>query len=467
MKSYKILLFICAVIGLLALCCAVMPANGIPIGSVTIRLPRLDKILKPEKELSAEELMREEEMKEINSLNEALAGYENWTETSNCRFWMPNNDIHFFDLVFQKMEQAKGKGRYVRVLHYGDSQIEMDRMSNRLRRQLQQHFGGGGPGMVPLQTIIPTLSVSTWSGDTLQRYAPFGDSLVLRSRGHYGPMVQCFRVNGGTSSTFRASRHAKCDERLKHFQRIGVLCCDHPSKVTSRLSVQKPKGIVVPQKHSSAQGPVHLSEWLLDSAVTQVQLSFSGGGEVYGVILDGTPGVAVDNIPMRGCSGQQFVQIDSALLAASYAQLDVGLIILQFGGNSVPYIRDTKALNTYCKSIGRQIDRVQHCCPNAKILFIGPSDMSTRVNGETQSYPYLESIIEGLRKTANSHGAAYWSIYHAMGGHNSMKAWKKEGLAGSDGVHFSETGADLMGDKLADSFMKMYDYYVLLKKRKE
>lgn len=465
MKSYKILLFFCAVVALLALCCAVMPADGIPLGDVTLRLPTLHKILNPERELSAEELMSEEELEAKNSLNEALAAYERWTENSNCRFWLPNNDIHFFDPVFQKMEQAKKKGRYVRVMHYGDSQIEMDRMSNRLRSQLQKRFGGGGPGLVPLQTIIPTLSVSTWSGDTLQRYAPFGDSLVLRARGHYGPMVQCFRVNGGTASTFRASRHSQCDDRLKQFQRIGALCCNHPASVIPRLSVQKPRGVAIPEKKSSEQGLVHLTEWRLDTTVTQVQLSFSGCGEVYGILLDGAPGVAVDNIPMRGCSGQQFVQIDSALLAASYAQLDVGLIILQFGGNSVPYIREAKALDTYCRSIGRQIDRVHHCCPNAKILFVGPSDMSTRVKGETQSYPYLETIIESLRKTANAHGAAYWSIYHAMGGHNSMKAWNKEGLAGSDGVHFSQEGADLMGDKLAESIMKMYDYYVLLKKK--
>lgn len=463
MKSSKILLFFTCVVAMLALCCAAMPANGLAIGNLTLRLPRLQKILHPEKELSAQELMEEENLEANNNQNEELLAYQKWVENSNCRFWFPNDDLHFFDPVFQKMETAKKKGRYVRVMHYGDSQIEMDRISNRLRTQLQKRFGGGGPGMVPLQTIIPTFSISTWSADSLQRYAPFGDSLVMRSHGHYGPMVQCFRVNGSTASTFRATRQTSADSKLKSFQRIGALCSHHPGNVTPRLSVRKPNGVTIPEPISSEHGIVHLTEWRLDTAVSQVQLSFSGSGDIYGILLDGTPGVAVDNIPMRGCSGQQFVQIDSSLLAASYAQLDVALIILQFGGNSVPYIRNEKALNTYCKSIGRQIDRVYHCCPEAKILFIGPSDMSTRVNGETQSYPYLETIIERLRKTANAHGAAYWSIYHAMGGHNSMKAWSRDGLAGSDGVHFSQEGADLMGDKLAESLIKMYEYYGLLK----
>ena len=113
--------------------------------------------------------------------------------------------------------------------------------------------------------------------------------------------------------------------------------------------------------------------------------------------------------------------------------------------------------------MGQQIDRLHQCCPQAKILFIGPSDMSTRENGELQSYPCLPQVVDSLRATANRHGAAYWSIYHAMGGQNSMSAWVNQGLGSPDYIHFSQRGVDIMGDRLSKAFDNMYQMYRMRK----
>ena len=144
--------------------------------------------------------------------------------------------------------------------------------------------------------------------------------------------------------------------------------------------------------------------------------------------------------------------------------MDIGLIILQFGGNSVPYLKTSKQISTYCQSLGRQIDHLHQCCPQAKILFVGPSDMSTRLRGQLQTYPAIPELIDSLAATATTHGAAFWSIYHAMGGHNSMPEWTRQGLAGQDYIHFSQRGADLMGDRLAEALDNSYTLYRLERK---
>ena len=182
----------------------------------------------------------------------------------------------------------------------------------------------------------------------------------------------------------------------------------------------------------------------------------------YAITIDAdSGGIAVDNIPMRGCSGQQFTLVNRDLLTQAYSALDVGIIIMQFGGNSMPYLNNRKSVEIYCQSIGRQIDYVRSCCPQAKILFIGPSDMSTREKGNLQTYPWLPTVVDSLRATVNRHGAAYWSIYHAMGGWNSMVEWNRTGLAGSDYVHFSSHGAEKMGNMLAQAFADNYQLYCL------
>ena len=74
---------------------------------------------------------------------------------------------------------------------------------------------------------------------------------------------------------------------------------------------------------------------------------------------------------------------------------------------------------------------------------------------------YGLQTIDSLIATANSHNAAYWSIYHAMGGWNSMLHWNKKGLAGSDYIHFSQQGADKMGAKLAEAFADNYKLFCM------
>lgn len=49
-------------------------------------------------------------------------------------------------------------GSQVRVLHFGDSQVEGDRISDYLRSVLQEKYGGYGPGTSScLPTKLPTL----------------------------------------------------------------------------------------------------------------------------------------------------------------------------------------------------------------------------------------------------------------------------------------------------------------------
>lgn len=459
MKSHKVLLFIASVLALLAMLCIFFPRDGVRLFGREIHFPSLAKVLAPEKGVDLDSVMAAQSivMEELSSLQDSIAAYKAQLDSSNIRFWYPGGDDTYFDSFFSRAESADSHA--VRIMHYGDSQIEMDRLSSRLRIWMQSKFGGGGPGMVFAQTVIPTYAVSQYASGALRLQTCFGgDSLAMISRanGNYGLMVQCFHLAGGATLNFRAPNNQYADEGVKSYSIIGLIFNNRPGPLKATLTDRDGGANIT--KECNAPG-VHSFWWQLDSASSSVRLTLNGNADLYGVVLDNGSGVAVDNIPMRGCSGQQFCMINRDQLADAYAQVDVGIVILQFGGNSVPYLSGSKSISTYSSSIGRQIDRVHECCPNAKILFVGPSDMSTTRNGELQSYPCLEQVISSLRDTALAHGAAYWSIYHAMGGHNSMVAWNAKGWAGADYIHFSHKGAVVMGDMMADAFDRIYAYY--------
>ena len=455
MKPYQILIFILLVICALGLICFFFPKEGVRIGGKELHFPAMEEVLvgpgQAEVELQPE--VDSVELKHLNDLRDTLRQYQVALTEQTGRFYLPDDDVSFFDRMFAAMEQARRNREVVRVMHYGDSQIEMDRISCNLRSFFQSTFGGGGPGMVPVIQTIPSFAVSQYASGALTLYAAYGEG--ARTRGNYGLMCKCYRLGGAATFTANASRHKDTDPRVKKFSNITLLYNDHNGNFAATLNDRRG------YKESRENGltGVHTCHWLLDSSASSVQISMQGSADIYGIMLDDGYGVAVDNIPLRGSSGDQFTLITDTLLRTSYKQANVALIIMQFGGNSVPVIYNEKSLNNYCTSIERQIQRVRQCCSGATILFVGPSDMSTRRGGVMQTYPMLPQLIDSLRTIALRNHAAYWDIYEVMGGHNSMIAWVNNGLAGPDYVHFTPAGARRVGKTLAQNFATMYDLY--------
>ena len=460
MKPRSVVLFLAIVLGLLLIIGVAFPKDGISIGKIHLRFPQLHSLIeKPEhKNIDLETTTESQEMLQ---LRDSIAWYQFLVDSSELRFWLPKED--YFDPFWIDAENARESHQTVRVVHYGDSQIEMDRISSQLRSYMQETFGGGGPGLIPFRTIIPTYAVGQYCTGDLTHLSSFGDSTVVRSSGNYGPMMQSFRLHGQATVSIKAATQSWVDDRVKHFSKIGVLYNRLGDTINISLMDVKAGTTFLPHFDGTGRSK---AMFFTDSTTESIRLKVNGYADMYGIMVDDGDGVAVDNVPMRGCSGQQFTLVNEELLIRAYTDMNVGLIIMQFGGNSVPYLHPGQSISAYCNSIGKQIDYLHQCCPKARILFVGPSDMSTRINGEMRTYPVIPELIDSLAVTALKHHAAYWSIYHAMGGLNSMPEWNRQGLAGQDYIHFSQRGADLMGDRLATAFQNSYSLYCLKKKMK-
>ena len=191
-----------------------------------------------------------------------------------------------------------------------------------------------------------------------------------------------------------------------------------------------------------------IGDFLPDSCV-RCEIHLQGKGKVYGVSLETATGVIVDNIPMRGCSGNIFTKIDSTQLSDFYRGTNTRLIILQFGGNMIPQTENPSTISGYVRTtLRQQVRYIRSCAPEASILFVGPSDMSTNIDGQMTTYPLVPYMDKLLKKMAAEEQIAYWSMYDAMGGKDSMVRWVEVGLAGSDYVHFTRAGANKVGKML-------------------
>jgi len=166
MKATKTFLFIIIIIAVLTVIAVFYPVDGLTVRQLTFLFPTAEEILThkkndtlndPEYILKQWEKHKTDSIK--NELRDTLVYYKE-AMVSPTNFYFPDDDHTFFDKFFATIEAAKTEKRTVRILHYGDSQIELDRISSNLRNYFQEKFGGAGPGLLPFYQSIPTRSVN-------------------------------------------------------------------------------------------------------------------------------------------------------------------------------------------------------------------------------------------------------------------------------------------------------------------
>ena len=472
MKARHIAYCIWTVIALLGVISLVVPDGGWHIGKHTLRWPTLAEALdltnEGVKELTSDSLLAETDTTGLipdDSViqQDTLAVKDSVAQKSQPiipKVNVANTDSRAYMAAFYAALDSAST-QPVRVVHYGDSQIEEDRITNVLRERWQKQYGGGGTGLLPLHQTIPTRTIRQWLSingvvQTAQkgpkRYLVYGlRSMRLADSDDYGVMGQVAvmdstLVEGSEDIVMNIEPIDKKRKPHNYFNRVRVLTDSAYAIKNFELRIKSGDSLNV-IKNSELR--IKSQDFFLPDSTTKCEIHLRGKGHVYGVSLETPTGVIVDNIPMRGCSGNIFTKIDSTQLSDFYRETNTRLIILQFGGNMIPQTENPSTISGYVRStLRQQIRYIRACAPQASILFIGPSDMSTNIDGQMTTYPLVPYMDKLLKKMAAEEQIAYWSMYDAMGGKDSMVRWVENGLAGSDYVHFTRSGANNIGKKL-------------------
>lgn len=465
MKAIRVLIFIFSVIILLGVTWLFFPSEGLAVGGLTLRFPSFAEDSAPAKEeVDVDEVLNKVnksfEMTVSDNLLDSMRFFRDYLKNNPNRIYLPDDDYTYFDPLFKQLENAQALGKTYRIMHYGDSQIEMDRITSVLRQDLQELFGGSGPNMIPAVQPVATISVSQHASG-LSRYAVYGDSSNPRaSHNRYGVMTQFGQVTGSGSVTFNRTNHSQAYDKAKNISRVSVLLGKNSPDFTATLRCDT---LNVEPKRLDANEGVSLISWDLPANIKRGTINFKGNAEIYAVLLDGKPGVAVDNVALRGCAGTIFTRINEATMKQSFDLLDTKLIIMQFGGNRMPSITSLKNIPPFIDELEKQVDYLKRVAPKATLLFIGPADMGRSYNGKMGTWRCLPELNDSLRAMALRNDVAYWDMFHVMGGEGSMAQWAKHkpALAGPDYIHFTFKGAQEIGTDLAKSFTTYYDFYKL------
>ena len=466
MKTSHTLLFILSVFLLLGAIWFVFPADGIVIGKTSLRFSSYaEDRLGHQPELDVDSVLnnvsKSYEMSVSETLLDSLKFYRDYVTVNPNRIYLPGNDYTYFDSLFYLLDHAKEDKRIYRVMHYGDSQIEMDRITSVLRQRMQEMFGGSGPSMIPAVQRLSSISLSQSHTGNLIRYALIGDSTSYHaSHRRYGVMAQFCQVNGKATVTFSKSKNSQAYPKVHDISTVSILLGNNKDGFNASLNADnyQPE----PKTIDAKFGPT-LIRWELPGNVERGTITLQGNAEIYAIMLDGDYGVAVDNNALRGCSGNIFTRIDKDLMEESFQLLDTRLIILQFGGNRMPSITGTKSIVNYMEELEKQIQYFKEIAPQATLLFIGPADMGKSYNGKITTWKGLPELNDSIKAMALRNDVAYWDMFHVMGGEGSMAQYvnHRPQLGGPDYIHFTFLGAQEIGDDLAKSLIIYYDFYEL------
>lgn len=334
--------------------------------------------------------------------------------------------------------------RPVRIAFFGDSFIEGDILCAAFRDTLQQVYGGTGVGFVPITSQVISFRTTikhAFSG--WKTYWAVGDKSPFAPLGLSG---YCFVPEAANEVEYKPGTY-----RYSKFHEMRLFYVSH-----------SPDTLVYTENDSIlVRKPLTVSDTLQRTTLPcegaqSIKLHFQPPDslKVYGVSFEHGPGVYVDNFAMRGNSGMGLLQVGSTEISQFNAFQNYRLIILQYGLNVVSET-DTTDYRWYGDKMVKVVQRLRQHFPESSILMIGVSDRSYNKNGKFITMPNILKMRSAQREAARRCKIAYWDLFDAMGGENSMPKFVTAvpPLAGKDYTHVTAAGGRKLAKKLADAIL--------------
>ncbi len=349
---------------------------------------------------------------------------------------------------FEALKNIKSKP--VRVAHYGDSIIEGDLITADIREALQKKYGGnavGWLGIVSQDVTFRTTTKHTFSGNwesaaiytNNPKKLPFGISgEVAIPKGNAWVQYETTK-NRRSLKDFSIVKlyysHAKNSQIYYSF--------DGGAKQTAQL---KP-GTDIQELMIKSNGKVQ---------AVKIEFPVMDQAYIYGVSLENESGVYVDNLPLRGNSGVDLNQISQSVMKEFAKYREYNLIILEFGMN----ILGTTATdyNWYEREMTKVINLFKTAFPKASIIMIGVHDKAMKKGSGFVTDPAVLKLLEAQKNIAAKNNIAFWNLFEAMGGENSMSKWVNSNppLAYRDYVHFNDLGAKKIAELFVEALMEEF-----------
>jgi lysophospholipase L1-like esterase len=357
-------------------------------------------------------------------------------------------NVRQLSYFYDALKSAKSKT--VRIAHYGDSGIEGDYITADIRDVLQNKFGGNGAGWLGIKSMDNSFRQTTkhtfndnW--ETAALYLSNPKNIPLGISG------EAFIPKGNAWVQYETTPFKRS---LKDFSIVKLYYSNAKNFQIYYSFDGGAKQSATLKSGSSVQELILKSS--SRSKIVKIEFPTSDQATFYGVSLENEPGVYADNLPLRGNTGVDLGTLQANMLKDFGKYLDYKLIILEFGLN-IAGSRQTN-YDWYEKEMVKVVNNLKAAFPKTSFLMISVQDKSMKKGSNFITDPAILKLLETQKKIAQETDIAFWSLFDAMGGENSMHSWVNANppLASADHIHFNPTGAQKVGNIIAEALLEKY-----------
>lgn len=336
---------------------------------------------------------------------------------------------------YYALENRSSLDRPVRIAVLGDSFIEGDIFTGPLRKLLQNKYGGGGVGWMPLSS-----TTAGFRSSVRHEFEGWRDYSVLASSkakqtfsGHY------FSGSGGAWVRYTLPQGSP---------KFTDVYLYYMAKSNGSIQVS---GVDTTYTHTFDASERMERMQLAHKPGAKVKISLTDGVSglsLYGIALEGHRGVVVDNMSLRGNSGNTLVGIDESLSTQFCELRQYDLIILQYGLN----VANDKQqdYSNYAKTLRVAIAKLRKVSPNSDILIMSVSDRGRKSADGVETMKSIYYLHRTQQEVAEATGCAFWSTLKAMRAYGGIGSMARKGQAAKDYTHLTHKG----GVDVAHQFVK-------------
>lgn len=357
---------------------------------------------------------------------------------------------------YTALAQRQSLNRPVRIAYFGDSFIEGDIITADLRLLLQERFGGRGVGFVdiasPFTELRPSVSIESkgWTDyNVLDKESCMPKNLGISQRYAIPEKESYIEIRGIDKIA-----------RLDTFETATLYLSSRNSQtinITSRNKLKEQQQTT--SVNTSGNNFVEAISWKGRTDNVRFDLCNANGIVGYGVAIEGSDGIILDNFSLRGSSGTPLAAIPENHLKQLYTVRPYDLVILQFGLN----VANKKQLryDPYIKRMKKVINHFKHTFPHAGILIVSVGDREDKQNGQIHTIPAIPALVEQQQEMAITEKVAFWNLFEAMGGNGAIfrMAQATPAEAGKDYTHINRRGGKRIANKFYQALLHGYNLY--------
>lgn len=331
-----------------------------------------------------------------------------------------NADSAAWVALSNRILTARDSSVHVNIMHIGDSHIQAEIGTSRLRERLQGRYGNGGRGLISAFQLAGTNQPVDYS-ITADKETTAKVRLLKQpwdiTPGFTGVASSMPETSVITFKNLKDSHHF--DYAEVHTSR-GKTVINYPETVDSGIYLSVPNE------------------------------------RIYGVYTHNSsqPGIVYSTIGNNGACFSDYLLIDG--FADDVATFNPDLIILSMGTNEGFSPMTDEELEATTRQL---IDNLRQANPQALMMVWTP--MECHKKDDKDRFKVNKRVKEAsdiIAKVAREEGLALWDFYEVAGGKGCAQEWLNADMMNPrDHVHLLGAGYRLQGDLAADAFISFFE----------